>query len=236
MPLYLPEEQRRCRRRRVQLWLCNYGLHPESGMLDSDDGGRLRRIAIGRFYRWEGRRLRLIGVATLRDPVGRRFLAGARLAAGWQLPLGADLSGWHGIDAEAAIFDERQEAIQAALMGQDFPTAHTRDRAALYSLDSEDSAALTTLPQGAALQVLKADCGRDGTWARVLYAPGGCARAADRLCAHGAGAIAGGAIIANQKTGLVSRQSGLRLSKNLFRQPADASQLKQTCIGNVIFL
>ena len=27
------------------------------------------------------------------------------------------------------------------------------------------------LPQGAALQVLKADCGRDGTWARVLYAP-----------------------------------------------------------------
>ena len=45
------------------------------------------------------------------------------------------------------------------------------DRAALYSLDSEDSAALTTLPQGAALQVLKADCGRDGTWARVLYAP-----------------------------------------------------------------
>ena len=46
-----------------------------------------------------------------------------------------------------------------------------RDRAALYSLDSEDSAALTTLPQGAARQVLKADCGRDGTWARVLYAP-----------------------------------------------------------------
>ena len=27
-----------------------------------------------------------------------------------------------------------------------------------------------------------------------------------------------------------------RLSKNLFRQPDDASQLKQTCIGNVIFL
>ena len=46
-----------------------------------------------------------------------------------------------------------------------------RDRTVLYSLDSEDSAALTTLPQGAALQVLKADCGRDGTWARVLYAP-----------------------------------------------------------------
>ena len=73
--------------------------------------------------------------------------------------------------AEAAIFDERQEAIQAALMGQDFSTANTRDRAALYSLDSEDSAALTTLPQSATLQVLKADCGRDGTWARVLYVP-----------------------------------------------------------------
>ena len=56
-------------------------------------------------------------------------------------------------------------------MGQAFPTAHTRKHTALYSLDSEDSAALTTLPQGAGLQGLKADCGRDGTWARVLYVP-----------------------------------------------------------------
>ena len=121
-------------------------------------------------YRWEGRRLRLIGVATLRTLSDGDFLRERvwRLDGSCRWEQTCPLAWYY---AEAAIFDERQEAIQAALMGQDFSTANTRDRAALYSLDSEDSAALTTLPQGAALQVLKADCGRDGTWARVLYAP-----------------------------------------------------------------
>ena len=121
-------------------------------------------------YRWEGRRLRLISVATLRTLPDGDFLRERvwRLDGSCRWEQTCPLAWYY---AEAAIFDERQEAIQAALMGQDFSTANTRDRTVLYSLDSEDSAALTTLPQGAALQVLKADCGRDGTWARVLYAP-----------------------------------------------------------------
>ena len=165
---YLPEEQRFADAAE-QLWLCNYNLYPESGMLDCymADGAADYDWTV---YRWEGRRLRLIGAATLRTLSDGDFLRERvwRLDGSCRWEQTCPLAWYY---AEAAIFDERQEAIQAALMGQDFPTANTRDRAALYSLDSEDSAALTTLPQGAALQVLKADCGRDGTWARVLYAP-----------------------------------------------------------------
>ena len=121
-------------------------------------------------YRWEGRRLRLIGAATLRTLSDGDFLRERvwRLdgSCHWEQVYPAEWA-----DSEAAISNERHDVIQSTLMGQDFPTAHTRERTALYSLDSEDSAALTTLPQSATLQVLKADCGRDGTWARVLYVP-----------------------------------------------------------------
>ena len=167
-PLYLPEDQDDAGEAEYS-WLSNYGLHPESGMVDCymADGAANYDWTV---YRWEGRRLRLIGVATLRTLSDGDFLRERvwRLDGSCRWEQTCPLAWYY---AEAAIFDERQEAIQAALMGQDFSTANTRDRAALYSLDSEDSAALTTLPQGAALQVLKADCGRDGTWARVLYAP-----------------------------------------------------------------
>ena len=137
-------------------------------MLDSDeaDGWANRDWT---FYRWEGRRLRLISVATQRDLPGdflRERVWRLDGSCHWEQVYPAEWA-----DSEAAISNERHDVIQSTLMGQDFPTAHTRERTALYSLDSEDSAALTTLPQSAALQVLKADCGRDGTWARVLYVP-----------------------------------------------------------------
>ena len=164
---YLPEEQRFADDA-AQLWLCNYNLYPESGMLDSDeaDGWANRDWT---FYRWEGRRLRLISVATQRDLPGdflRERVWRLDGSCHWEQVYPAEWA-----DSEAAISNERHDVIQSTLMGQDFPTAHTRERTALYSLDSEDSTALTTLPQSAALQVLKADCGRDGTWARVLYTP-----------------------------------------------------------------
>ena len=167
-PLYLPEDQDDAGETEYS-WLSNYGLHPESGMLDCymADGAADYDWTV---YRWEGRRLRLIGVATLRTLSDGDFLRERvwRLdgSCHWEQVYPAEWA-----DSEAAISNERHDVIQSTLMGQDFPTAHTRERTALYSLDSEDSTALTTLPQSAALQVLKADCGRDGTWARVLYVP-----------------------------------------------------------------
>ena len=167
-PLYLPEDQDDAGEAEYS-WLSNYGLHPESGMLDCymADGAADYDWTV---YRWEGRRLRLIGAATLRTLSDGDFLRERvwRLdgSCHWEQVYPAEWA-----DSEAAISNERHDVIQSTLMGQDFPTAHTREHTALYSLDSEDSAALTLLPQGAALQVLKADCGRDGTWARVLYVP-----------------------------------------------------------------
>ena len=166
-PLYLPEDQGDAGEAEYS-WLSNYGLHPESGMLDCymADGAADYDWT---FYRWEGRRLRLISVATQRDLPGdflRERVWRLDGSCHWEQVYPAEWA-----DSGAAISNERHDVIQSMLMGQDFPTAHTRERTTLYSLDSEDSAALTTLPQSAALQVLKADCGRDGTWARVLYVP-----------------------------------------------------------------
>ena len=166
--LYLPEDHDYAGEAEYS-WLSNYGLHPESGTLDCymADGALNYDWT---FYCWEGRRLCLISSATLRTLPGGDFLRERvwRLdgSCRWEQVCPVE---WY--TSEAAIFNERHDVVQAALMGQDFPTAHTRERTALYSLDSEDSAALTMLPQGTALQVLKADCGRDSAWARVLYAP-----------------------------------------------------------------
>ena len=67
--------------------------------------------------------------------------------------------------------DMLEHSCQLPHIFHTLPVQDVYKRQALYSLDSEDSAALTMLPQSATLQVLKANCGRDGTWARVLYVP-----------------------------------------------------------------
>ena len=169
--LYLPEEEG-IDDAPERSWLSNYTLYSDEKLLDCymADGITDYDWTV---YRWEGRRLQLVSAATLRslpgDLVQERVW---RLDGSYAWQQTCPLYWYEGVESQdPSISNERRDVIRDVLMGREFPLTNTCEAAVLYNQDSEESAVLTTLPQGAALQVLKADCGRDGTWARVLYAP-----------------------------------------------------------------
>lgn len=170
--LYLPEEGSADAPERS--WLSNYNLYPDEKLLDCymADGITDHDWTV---YRWEGRRLQLVSAATLRslpgDLVQERVW---RLDGAYAWQQTCPLYWYEGVEnQDPSISNERREVIRDVLMGREFPQTNTCEAAVLYNQDSEESAVLAALPKGAAVQLLKADCGRDGSWARVLYVPAG---------------------------------------------------------------